>query len=216
MLNCRGRLYPQKNRMNIINEHINKSIRNYTLTDLQALFGEWNEPKFRAKQLFIGLATPNFTSFGDILTLPKTLRERLAEEFNYTSVSIGNKQVSEDGTVKYLFNLHDGNAIESVLIPSEMLVEDGSPKRLTICVSTQVGCALGCKFCATASLKPKRNLTVAEIVDQFITVQSESKQSITNLVFMGMGEPMLNYDNVMAAVEFLTNEQEKLHHKIII
>lgn len=196
--------------MNIINEHINKSIRNYTLAELQALFVEWNEPKFRAKQLFVGLSTPSISSFSEILTLPKTTRERLEAEFTYSSLTIGNKQVSEDGTIKYLFNLLDGNAVESVLIPSEMLVEDGTPKRLTICVSTQVGCALGCKFCATASLKPKRNLTVAEIVDQFMTVQSQSQQPITNLVFMGMGEPMLNYDNVMASVEFLTNEHSNL------
>jgi 23S rRNA (adenine2503-C2)-methyltransferase len=196
--------------MNILNEHINKSIRNYSLAELQTLFGEWNEPKFRAQQLYIALANPHFTSFADILTLPKSLRERLETEFRYSSLTIGNKQVSEDGTIKYLFNLNDGNAIESVLIPSEMLVEDGTPKRLTICVSTQVGCALGCKFCATASLKPKRNLTVAEIVDQFMTVQALSQQQITNLVFMGMGEPMLNYDNVMSSVEFLTNTHSPL------
>lgn len=196
--------------MNILNEHINKSIRNYSLTDLQTLFGEWNEPKFRAEQLYSGLANPNYKAFSDILTLPKALRDHLESEFNYNSLTIGNKQISEDGTVKYLFNLQDGNAVESVLIPSEMLIEDGTPKRLTICVSTQVGCALGCKFCATASLKPKRNLTVAEIVDQFMTVQSHSEQAITNLVFMGMGEPMLNYDNVMSAVEFLTSKESNL------
>lgn len=196
--------------MNLLKEHIAKSIRNYSLTELEELFVEWNEPKFRAKQLFNGLANPHYTSFSEIITLPKLLRERLESEFTYSSLTIGNKQVSEDGTIKYLFNLQDGNAVESVLIPSEMLVEDGTPKRLTICVSTQVGCALGCKFCATASLKPKRNLTIAEIVDQFMAVQNQSQQQITNLVFMGMGEPMLNYDNVMSSVEFLTSKSVNL------
>ncbi len=90
--------------MNIINEHINKSIRNYSLTDLQTLFGEWKEPKFRTEQLFSGLANPSYRAFSDILTLPKALRDRLETEFNYSSLTIGNKQVSEDGTVKYLFN----------------------------------------------------------------------------------------------------------------
>ncbi|MBS1538097.1 MAG: 23S rRNA (adenine(2503)-C(2))-methyltransferase RlmN [Bacteroidetes bacterium] len=196
--------------MNRLKEHIAKSIRNYSLRELEKLFVEWKEPKFRVKQLFNGLANPHYTSFSEIITLPKSLRERLESEFTYSSLTIGNKQVSEDGTIKYLFNLQDGNAVESVLIPSEMLVEDGTPKRLTICVSTQVGCALGCKFCATASLKPKRNLTVAEIVDQFMAVQNQSEQQITNLVFMGMGEPMLNYDNVMSSVDYLTSKNTNL------
>jgi 23S rRNA (adenine2503-C2)-methyltransferase len=106
-----------------------------------------------------------------------------------------------------LFSLLDETAVETVMIPSEMVNEEGMPKRRTLCISTQVGCALGCAFCATATLKLKRNLAPAEIVDQYMKAREICGTDITNIVFMGMGEPMLNYDNVMKAVDILTNPE---------
>src|SRR5581483_9404895 len=117
---------------------------------------------------------------------------------------------SSDGTRKFLFELADGLAIESVLIPSEMLNEEGEAKRKTLCVSTQVGCPLDCKFCATASLKLKRNLTSAEILLQIFEVERLTQEKISNLVFMGMGEPMLNYENVVRALRIITDPRTEM------
>ncbi len=135
----------------------------------------------------------------------RSLREQLSNQFSPTSMQLSKKTVSADGTIKFLFDLFSGGSVESVLIPSEMRNEEGLPKRKTLCISSQVGCQLGCKFCATASLKLQRSLSLAEILDQFFFAQTYSETPITNVVFMGMGEPMLNYDIVMKSVELLTD-----------
>lgn len=163
-------------------------------------------PRFRGEQLYYWLHNRGVESFEECTNLPKTLRAELATRFRIVHPEVVTEQHSTDGTRKFLLRLGDGRNIETVLIPSES-EEAGQPKRLTICVSTQVGCPLDCRFCATASMKLKRNLTPGEIFGQYLAVQKRSAQRVSNLVFMGMGEPLLNYDNVMAAAELLTHEK---------
>ena len=177
-----------------------------TVSRLQNVCLDAGLPRFRGEQLFYWLHNRGVTAFEECTNLPKPLREELSVRFRIAHPDLVTEQRSGDGTRKFLLRLEDGRDIETVLIPSES--EDaGEPKRLTICVSTQVGCPLDCKFCATASMKLKRNLTAGEIFGQYLVVQRASGQRITNLVFMGMGEPLLNYEHVMDAVELLTHDK---------
>ncbi len=186
------------------------SLKGLSLAELEAFVATLNEPKYRAAQIFRRLYQHRAESFDDMTELPIALRQKLSEQADIGSLPAVKVQHSADGTKKFLFQLQDGREIETVLIPSETVGDDGEPKRVTLCVSTQVGCPLNCKFCATASLKLKRNLTTGEIVDQFLQAQKFSDKPITNLVFMGMGEPMLNYDNVMGAVDIFTHPDADL------
>jgi 23S rRNA (adenine2503-C2)-methyltransferase len=185
-----------------------QAFKGLTLAELEDVMRSFGEPVYRARQIFRRLYEPasRVESFAAMTELPIALRERLEAAAELAMLTPTRIQESADGTKKFLFELADGRAIETVLIPSETIGDDGEPKRLTLCVSTQVGCAINCKFCATASLKMKRNLTTGEIVDQLLQAQKFSDKPITNLVFMGMGEPMLNYDNVMKAVEIFTHD----------
>lgn len=187
-------------------------IGNFTPDEMSDIMRNMGFPAYRGKQLFHALYAREYESqfsFDDISTLPKDMRLALSEKFgeNPHAVSLKHVNCSHDGTQKMLFSLLDDTAIETVMIPSEMVNEEGLPKRRTLCISTQVGCALGCAFCATATLKLKRNLAPAEIVDQYMKAREICQTDITNIVFMGMGEPMLNYDNVMKAVDILTNPE---------
>jgi len=165
---------------------------------------------FRADQLYLAFYSRRVKSFQDISELPQSLKDQLSKESSIPSLKLVHESISEDGTRKYLFQLEDGRSIESVLIPSEMRDENGEARRKTICVSTQVGCPLDCKFCATASMKLKRNLTTAEILLQIFEAERASGESITNMVFMGMGEPMLNYDNVVRSLRIVTDPKLEL------
>jgi len=157
------------------------------------------EPPYRAAQIFAWLYDKNVDCVDAMTNLSKTLRDRLRQSARVSRLKLVTKQESaKDGSVKYLFELEDGQAIESVL-----MFED---KRKTLCVSTQVGCAIDCKFCATGMMGFKRNLTVAEIVEQLLRVQHLTGHKITNMVFMGMGEPFQNYRNVMTACKILCHE----------
>ena len=187
-----------------------QSLKGLLPNELAEFFVSIGEPKYRAQQVFKRLYAQQTHSFEDMTELPASLRKHLSGVADIHPLAPSRLQESADGTKKFLFRLSDGREIETVLIPSESVEEDGVPKRLTLCVSTQVGCALNCKFCATASLKMKRNLTTGEIVEQFLQAQQHTDKPITNLVFMGMGEPMLNYDNVMKAVEILTHDDVQL------
>lgn len=164
-------------------------------------------PRFRSRQIYNALYAKGIRSFTEMTDLPQKLRLILDERFPIEYPKIVKESVSADGTIKYLFELTDGRQVESVLIPSEMRDATGEARRKTLCLSTQVGCPLDCKFCATASLKLKRNLTVGEIIGQFIAVEQASQEKITNVVYMGMGEPMLNYENVVASLRILTDPQ---------
>jgi len=185
-------------------------LKGLSVEELEELLVSFGEPKYRAVQIFRRLYQQQIRHVHEMTELPKSLRELLAERTEVRAMEPVRIQHSADGTTKFLFRLSDGREIETVLIPSETVGDDGEPKRLTLCVSTQVGCPVNCKFCATASLKLRRNLTAGEIVDQFVQAQHHSDKPITNLVFMGMGEPMLNYDNVMKAVEIFTHPEAQL------
>ncbi len=169
------------------------------------------ESSYRGGQMFRWLYARGATDIQSMTDLGKSFRERLDKVATVHGLRLVKQMKSpQDGTTKFLFGLHDDLKIETVLIPpssafqnEEAAMED-EQKRLTVCISTQVGCPLDCKFCATASMGSKRNLSVGEIVDQILQVKRLTGKRITNIVFMGMGEPMLNYDNVIKSVEIIT------------
>ncbi|CAI8310100.1 MAG: 23S rRNA (adenine(2503)-C(2))-methyltransferase RlmN [Bacteroidetes bacterium MED-G17] len=167
------------------------------------LFKNLNEPSFRAKQVHEWIWQKGCTSFDEMTNLPKTLREKLKQEFTFEEVHIDLVQKSTDGTIKCRFKLHDGNFIEGVLIPTD--------DRITACVSSQVGCSLSCTFCATGFLKRMRNLNPEEIFDQIILINQlgleHFNRKLTNIVFMGMGEPLLNYNNVKESINRVTSPE---------
>ena len=182
------------------------NLKGLTIKELGDLAVAAGEESYRGRQLFYWLYNRGATTFDEMTDLPKRFRERLTDVASLDSLQVLDKRVSPlDGTTKYLFELQDGSKIESVLIlPSPVL--KGEKKRLTLCISTQVGCPLDCKFCATGTMGFTRNLTPGEIVDQVIHVRRESPRKITNIVYMGMGEPLMNYDAVMKSVEILSTE----------
>ena len=180
-----------------------KSLREYSLQELEELMKEWQEPKFRAKQVFEWIWQQYTNDINNMSNLPKTLREKLSAHFSLNTTTIDELQVSSDGTIKSRLKLHDGHFIEGVLIPAE--------HRSTACVSSQVGCSLTCKFCATGYMARKRNLEAQEIVDEVMLINEQSQsrygRKLTNIVFMGMGEPLLNYKNVLKAIEQITSPE---------
>lgn len=185
-------------------------LKGLTVADLESVLTVIGQKKYRAQQLYDALYVQRVASIEEMQTLPASVREYLLAEYRTESVSLKQVQHSADGTKKFLFELLDGRVIESVLIPSEMIEADGHPRRRTLCISTQVGCNLGCVFCATATMKLSRNLSTGEIVDQFLQAQLHSEKPITNVVFMGMGEPMNNYNNVMKATQTLNDQRTNM------
>ncbi len=170
------------------------------------------EPRYRGQQIFGWLYTRGVREFRAMSDLGKTFRELLQSAAVIEGVSLVSRETSRaDRTTKFLFELADGLKIESVLIPPAAAFRPGTAgredeqTRLTLCVSTQVGCPLDCAFCATGTMGFSRNLTTGEIVDQILQVQEAAGKRITNIVFMGMGEPMLNYDNVMRSLDIITH-----------
>ncbi|HXG37192.1 MAG TPA: 23S rRNA (adenine(2503)-C(2))-methyltransferase RlmN, partial [Bacteroidota bacterium] len=182
------------------------NLKGLTVSELQEFVQSLGEKKYRARQIFTWLYGKRAQSFAEMTDISKGFRAVLEGVATIDNLRIVAKEVSKrDGTTKFLFELSDGLRIESVLIPPESH-SPAAEKRLTLCISTQVGCPLDCKFCATGTMGFLRNLTAGEIVDQVIQAQNESPRRITNIVFMGMGEPMLNYDNVMKTVEILNHD----------
>ncbi|MGB9837017.1 MAG: 23S rRNA (adenine(2503)-C(2))-methyltransferase RlmN [Candidatus Saccharicenans sp.] len=169
-----------------------------TLEELEAHLKSMGEPAFRARQVFGWVYRAVRTDFNDFSDLPRALRQRLSETFIINPLKLTETISSEDGTTKYLFELPDGYFIETVLIPSA--------DRRTVCLSTQVGCKYRCSFCASGLNGFKRNLAAGEIVSQVLSVRSLTGREITNLVFMGMGEPLDNLDNVIKAIRILNDE----------
>jgi len=180
-----------------------KDIRNIDKQELIEFFISKKIPKFRANQVYEWLWKKRAISFDEMTSLSKELRELLKEYFVINAVKIHKAEKSSDGTAKYSLKLHDNNLVEGVLIPSK--------KRLTACVSSQVGCSLACNFCATGTLKLERNLSYSEIYDQVFILNEEAKlnfgRSLSNIVFMGMGEPLLNYDNLLKGINLITTEK---------
>jgi 23S rRNA (adenine2503-C2)-methyltransferase len=180
-----------------------KNIRHLDLDEIKAFFVSRKEPAFRATQVYEWLWKRSVHSFDDMSNLSKATREMLKENFVINGAEIDLMQKSNDGTIKNAFRLHDGFKVEGVLIPAET--------RMTACVSSQVGCSLDCKFCATGKLKRERNLTADEIYDEVVFIQKQAmehfKQPLSNIVYMGMGEPLLNYANVLGSIEKITSPQ---------
>jgi 23S rRNA (adenine2503-C2)-methyltransferase len=170
--------------------------------ELAATIRDLGEPEYRADQILSWIYEKHTDSFDQMTNLPAPLRQKLADRFELNAVHAIRERRSTDTTEKFLFQLHDGSLIETVLIPATPGLTSRSDRH-TVCVSTQVGCAYGCKFCASGLEGLKRNLTAAEIVDQVVTLQRLTLQRITNLVIMGMGEPLANYDNLMRALKIL-------------
>lgn len=178
-----------------------RDIRKLKPDELKSFFVEHGDKPFRAVQVDEWLWKKSAKSFDQMTNLSVATRELLKEHFAINHIHVDKMQRSTDGTIKNAVKLHDGLVVESVLIPAE--------KRITACVSSQVGCSLACKFCATAKLKRQRNLSADEIYDQVVAIKEQAElffsRPLTNIVFMGMGEPLLNYSNVTAAIDKITS-----------
>ena len=177
-------------------------IRSLSLDALTDRFTHLGEKGYRAKQVYEWLWEKSCISFDEMSNISKELRTKLLDNFIINNVKINNSQFSADKTIKNSFILHDDHLIEGVLIPA--------PERMTACVSSQVGCSLTCKFCATGYMERKRNLNPDEIYDQVVLIDKQARENyglpLTNIVYMGMGEPLLNYANVLKSVERITAE----------
>ena len=182
---------------------VKRDIRKLKLDELKEFFVQQGDKAFRAQQVYEWLWKKSAKDFEQMTNLSLTTRELLKANFTINHIQVDTMQRSADGTIKNSVKLHDGLIVESVLIPTE--------KRITACVSSQVGCSLACKFCATARLKRMRNLNPDEIYDQVVAIKQQAElffnRPLTNIVFMGMGEPLLNYNNVMAAIDKITSQQ---------
>ena len=180
-----------------------KDIRALTKKQLQEFFVENGDKSFRGSQVYEWLWSKGAHTFEEMTNISKQTRTMLAENFVINHIRVDQMQRSSDGTIKNAVKLHDNLTVESVLIPT--------PTRTTACVSSQVGCSLDCQFCATARLKRMRNLNPDEIYDQVVAIDNESRlyfdRPLSNIVFMGMGEPLMNYNNVMKAVEKITSDE---------
>jgi len=176
-----------------------KNIRNYDLNDLKQEMIKIGQKPFRAEQIFKWLNQEKVSSFDEMTNLSLDFREKLADNYTIGNFEIEQKLISKDGTKKYLFNLCDAenNLIETVL----MQYHHG----YTICVSSQIGCKMGCKFCASTGIPFVRNLEPGEIVQQIIAIEKDENIRISNIVFMGIGEPLDNFENVMKAIEIINN-----------
>ena len=180
-----------------------KDIRALTKEQLRDFFVKENDKAFRGNQVYEWLWQKSAHSFKDMTNLSKDTRQMLEENFVINHIKVDTIQRSNDGTIKNAVQLHDGLVVESVLIPTET--------RTTACVSSQVGCSLDCKFCATAKLKRMRNLNPDEIYDQVVAIDNESRlyynRPLSNIVFMGMGEPLMNYNNVIKSIDKITSPE---------
>lgn len=177
-----------------------RNIRSLSLSDLKEYFESIGDKKFRAIQAYEWIWKKNARHFDDMSNLSLDLRKKLAQDFDFNAISIDVIQTSSDGTIKSRFKTYDGHLLEGVIIPTE--------KRNTACVSSQIGCSLSCKFCATGLMDRKRNLHFDEIYDQVALLNEQSEKiygtKLTNIVYMGMGEPLLNYQNVLRSIERIT------------
>ena len=174
-----------------------KNIKDYNLEELKKELIDIGEKPFRAEQIFKWLYQEKVTSFDDMTNLSLELRKKLEENYTMCNYKILKKLQSKDGTIKYLFDVLDGNAIESVL----MKYHHG----YSICVSSQIGCKMGCKFCASTGIPFVRNLSSGEIVEQILSIERDENIRISNVVFMGIGEPLDNYDNVVNAIHIINH-----------
>ena len=180
-----------------------RNIRHLSKEEIGAWLAQEGEPRFRAGQVYEWLWLKQARSFDDMSNVSKALRAKLAEAFSLPALTVDATQFSEDGTIKSRFKTYDGHLVEGVLIPTE--------NRQTACVSSQIGCSLTCKFCATGYMNRKRNLNYDEIYDEVVLISRQAEESngkkLSNIVFMGMGEPLLNYKNVLKSIEMISSPE---------
>lgn len=180
-----------------------QNIRHFSLVELEQYFEELGEKKFRAKQVYEWIWLKPVQDFDAMTNISKEIRQKLKEQFTFPGLKVDATQFSEDGTIKSRFRTFDGHMVEGVLIPTK--------SRFTACVSSQIGCSLSCKFCATGYMDRKRNLEFDEIFDQVALINKQCEETndkkISNIVFMGMGEPLLNYKNVLRSIERITSAE---------
>ena len=195
--------FPAWNNDHIIMSAAKKDIRSLNPDDLQRYLLDLGQPAFRARQIEEWVWRRSCKDFSEMSNIPKDLREKLEETFSIHQIIVDDLQRSKDGTIKNGVKLHDGRVVESVLIPTD--------KRITACISSQVGCSLDCHFCATANLPRMRNLNAEEIFDQVVTITQQAEKyfqrPLTNIVYMGMGEPLLNYANVLKSIDKITADE---------
>jgi 23S rRNA (adenine2503-C2)-methyltransferase len=179
------------------------NIRNFSFEELKASMEVLGEKSFRSKQVYEWLWKKNAATFEEMTNLAKDLRSKLEEHYYIDHIKLDDQQISSDKTIKCAFSVEENKVVEGVLIPTT--------SRTTACISSQVGCSLACTFCATGRLKLMRNLTAGEIVDQVVYLRDQAENRyntpLTNIVYMGMGEPLLNYKNVLRSVEMITSEE---------
>lgn len=188
---------------------IDNYIKNLNYDELVVESKKFGLERYRAEQIFTGIYANRSASFDEITTLPLHLREDLSSRFTFDSITIDKKRVSTDGSIKYLFRLHDDKHVEAVYMP--WYDEDGGEiERVTLCISSMAGCPVECAFCATGTLGLLRNLETAEIIDQIMLVERDLGTKITNIVFMGMGEPLLNYRNVIRSINIMAHEKAQM------
>jgi 23S rRNA (adenine2503-C2)-methyltransferase len=182
---------------------LKKDIRKLTLEEIKTFFVSKGEKAFRAKQVYEWLWSKSAVTFDEMTNLSVSTRSLLTENFVINAIVVDQKQVSTDRTIKSGFRLFDNNIVEGVLIPTD--------DRMTACVSSQVGCSLTCKFCATGYMDRKRNLDPAEIYDQVVQIRNQALEHysipLSNIVYMGMGEPLLNYANVLKSIDYITSPE---------
>ncbi len=188
---------------NMVSKTTKLDIRQQSIDQLESFFSERGEKAFRGRQVFQWLWEKSADDFQSMTNLSEKHRKLLGDHFSINPVRLDQSQFSSDHTIKSQFRLHDGHLIEGVLIPTA--------NRMTACVSSQVGCSLSCKFCATGYMDRARNLDAAEIYDQVVQIGAQAQQyyqqPLTNIVYMGMGEPLLNYKNMLQSVEHITSKQ---------
>jgi 23S rRNA (adenine2503-C2)-methyltransferase len=184
-------------------EMVKKDIRQFSHKELLEVMAQLGEKSYRAEQVYQWIWNKSATSFDEMTNISKPFRSLLKKNFQFRPILPDFQQLSADGTLKASFRLFDGNLVEGVLIPAD--------HRMTACISSQVGCSLSCTFCATGYLERKRNLFAAEIYDQVIQINRMAEENyartLSNIVFMGMGEPLLNYQNVMQAIEHMISPE---------
>ncbi len=180
---------------------MNNELLTLTLPELTALVESWGYPRFRGKQIHEWLHHHHCADYDGMSNVPKKLREALAQEFPLQDFILVDRQVSSDGTRKYVFKLHDGCLVETVGMPTYR--RNNAIERLSVCVSSQVGCPMDCSFCATGREGFTRNLSASEIVQQVAAVQKDFAARVSNVVVMGQGEPFLNYDEVLSALRMM-------------
>lgn len=187
------------------------NLKGLSVKEISSYLQQYDVPSFRAKQIFQWIYQKKVDDFNLMTNISIELKKLFSNIFEIKNISIEKKLYSKDGTIKYMFSLPNGERIESVLLPpisvnkKEGWIDRETPNRLTLCVSTQVGCPLACTFCATGYMKYKRNLTSFEIIDQIIQAEKDSGKKITNVVFMGMGEPLLNYEQLNKSIDIIND-----------